>query len=136
MQQEVIINILKTQPNAENTGLHGATSQPSLPTTLPDNPVSLRRSKRGVSCSAAGESIAHETDCRKYHICDDSLEPGEAQRCFLGKHFQSSSGSCVPSGDAGCTLPGPSTCDYDVGKHPHISHKMLKVLRGLYFYLQ
>ena len=115
-------NISMTETKAEFPGPHGANSQPSLKTTLTENSISLKRPKRGVSCSGAGagDYIAHEDDCRKYYMCDDSLEPGEAQRCFLGKHFQSSSGSCVPSVDAGCTLPGPSTCDYDVGKHHHI----------------
>ena len=115
-------NISKTETKADIAGPHGATSKPSLNTTLTENSIAMKRYKRGVSCSGpgAGDYIPYENDCRKYYICDDSLEPGDAQRCFLGKHFQSSSGSCVPSVDAGCTLPGPSTCDYYVGKHRHI----------------
>ena len=115
-------NISMTETKAEFPGPHGANSQPSLKTTLTENSISLGRPKRGVSCrgAGAGDYIAHENDCRKYYVCDDSLEPGDAQRCFLGKHFQSSSGSCMPSWEAGCSLPGPSTCDYNVGEYCHI----------------
>ena len=88
------------------SGQHRARSE------LFDKPE-LWRPKRQASCSGAGEVIAHENDCRKYHVCDDNLEPGEEQQCDTGQHFHTASSSCMLQGDAGCTLPGPTTCHYD-----------------------
>ena len=78
------------------------------------------RHKRAVKCEnpvygswSANGLAAHENTCIKFYACDpNTLEIVSEHECNSGSHFEPIQGFCLAEADAGCTLPGPSTCDY------------------------